>query len=34
MPIELPSTFELVINAGTARALGLVFPSSMRVRAT
>jgi putative tryptophan/tyrosine transport system substrate-binding protein len=33
LPVQLPSTFELVLNRATAAALGIVFPAEMRVQA-
>jgi len=34
IPVELPTTFELVVNQRTARALGITFPGEIMLQAT
>jgi hypothetical protein len=34
LPVQFPTTFEMIVNLKTAKALGLTVPQSIRVRAT
>ena len=33
LPVELPTKFEFVVNLKTAKALGIIFPPSIQLRA-
>ena len=34
LPVQLPTKFEMIVNLKTAKALGLVVPPSIMLRAT